>query len=349
MRIGFDVSKIDSPDGIGTFTRELLAALDSVGAGEHELIRYDLLSGGPDGEPLGPVPAQDLLDVFVANAFRAPRLAPGTRLFFVVHDLSFVTLPHCHTVQNRLHCLEGLIDTLTAGGQLLSVSRDGAAVLATWLGRDPASMPVLPLAPAPGFRPLEAEELESGLAPFELEPGSYVLTTSTLEPRKNLSTLLEAHAALPAELRDAYPLVMTGAQGWHNRELIDRMQRHEPGGGLKWLRRVDRQALVALYGGAAVFAYPSLAEGFGLPVVEAMACGAPVLTSNVSALPETAGGAARLVDPLDPAAMTAALAGLLASPAERRRLRALGLERAATLSWRNTARVLLDLLTRTSP
>jgi alpha-1,3-rhamnosyl/mannosyltransferase len=113
--------------------------------------------------------------------------------------------------------------------------------------------------------------------------------------------------------------------------------------GVRRLGFVAEDDLVALYGAASVFAYPSLAEGFGLPVLEAMACGAPVLTSDVSSLPEVAGGAARLVDPLDVDALRDALRGLLEDPDERERLRGLGLRRAADLSWAATARRMLEL------
>lgn len=344
MLIGFDVSKLEAADGLGTFTREVLTALRAEAGGGHEIVPYDLLRGA------SPVPAVDAaLDVFVATSFTVPRLGARTRVFFVVYDLTFLSLPHCHTVRNRLHCLSGLIAALAAGAALVAISRDGAAELAAFLGRDPSSIAVLPLAPGPDFRLLDSAETALRLAPSRLVPGSYVLSVGSLEPRKNVAALLEAHAALPAEVRRVFPLVLAGSPGWKNSALSAELERAEAAGFARRLGRVDRESLVALYNGAAVFAYPSLAEGYGLPVVEAMACGAPVLTSSVSALPETAGGAALLVDPLDGAALAAALAGLLADPSERRRLRALGLERAAQLSWRRTARLLLDLLTRTSP
>jgi len=352
VRIGLDVSKLGAADGLGTFTREALGALWREAGEAHEFLTYDLLGEGVRSRglpaPSGRKPAVDGLDAFIATSFVAPRLPSSVRLLFVVYDLTFLTLPHCHTAKNRLHCLSGLIEALAAGAELLAISSDGAQELASWLGRDVASIPVLPLAPAPDFKRLALEEAPEEtaqlLAPLGLIPGSYVLSVGSLEPRKNIASLLHAHAALPETLRRAFPLVLAGSPGWKNEALAADLDAAETAGFARRLGRVERETLVALYNGAALFAYPSLAEGYGLPIVEAMACGAPVLTSNLSALPETAGGAARLVDPHDGAALTAALAELLDDAEARHELSRLGLQRAASLSWRHTALTLLDLL-----
>lgn len=349
MRVGLDLSKLGSADGLGTFTREALSALVREGHDRHSFFTYDLLGEAALAEacatsglpfPTGRRPAEDALDVYISTSFQVPELAAETRLLFVVYDLTFLSLPHCHTLGNRLHCLEGLICALKAGGELLTISRHGAEELGALLGRDPASFPVLPLAPAPVFRTLDP----TALAPLGLEPGAYVLSVGSLEPRKNLAALLRAHAELPAALRADFPLVLAGSPGWHNTGLKAELERETKTGHVRHLGRVELETLVALYNGAALFAYPSLAEGYGLPVVEAMACGAPVLTSAVSALPETAGGAARLVDPHDPSALTSVLGELLASPETREDLRQRGLARVAALSWQKTAQALLDLL-----
>jgi glycosyltransferase involved in cell wall biosynthesis len=151
--------------------------------------------------------------------------------------------------------------------------------------------------------------------------GDYVLAVGTLEPRKNLSRLVEATRRLGVELR------VVGATGWG---------RVEVGGvGVRWLGRVGDDDLARLYRGAAVVAYPSLYEGFGFPVLEAMACGAPVVTSRGGATEEVAGGAAVLVDPLDPAAIAA---GIEEALSRREELRVSGLARASAFSWAETAR-----------
>ena len=359
MRIGLDVSKSGSADGLGTFTREALGALVREADGRHEFLTYDLLGEGSaeggDGSLLalladpGSRPAADQLDAFLATSFSAPPLPASTRLLFVVYDLTFLTLPDCHTFGNRLHCLEGLIGALAHDAELLAISEQGASELARLLGRDEAAIPVLPLAPPPGFQPLAPEELGHLLAPLGLRADGYLLSVGSLEPRKNLAALLHAHAALPADLRQAFPLVLAGSPGWKNAALTAEIAAAEAAGYVRHLGRVAQETLVALFGGAALFAYPSLAEGYGLPIVEAMACGAPVLTSNISALPETAGDAAALIDPYDEKAIAFALKRLLGATEERQQLRQRGLKRAAALSWQKTARKLLDLLEARQP
>ncbi|MDX6721227.1 MAG: hypothetical protein QOJ63_3481 [Solirubrobacteraceae bacterium] len=161
----------------------------------------------------------------------------------------------------------------------------------------------------------------------------YVLAAGTLEPRKNLQRLLQAWATLPHELRATYELVLVGPTGWQAEEILCGAN----AAGIRLVGYVPDDELAALYAGCELFCYPSLYEGFGLPVLEAMRAGAPVLTSNVSSLPEVAGNAAVLVDPLSVAAIRDALSRLLGDPSERERLRAAGLARAAQFSWERTA------------
>lgn len=170
----------------------------------------------------------------------------------------------------------------------------------------------------------------------------YVLAAGTLEPRKNLVRLLDAWARLSPQLRDTHELVLVGPKGWRAEEILNRAR----GSGVRVTGFVSDEELAALYGGCEVFCYPSLYEGFGLPVLEAMCAGAPVITSNVSSLPEVAGGAAVLVDPLSVTAIRDALAALLVDPAERERLRAAGRSRSREFSWERTARELRDVLRR---
>jgi len=170
----------------------------------------------------------------------------------------------------------------------------------------------------------------------------YVLAAGTLEPRKNLERLLDAWAGLEPGLRDAHELVLVGPTGWEADAILARAC----SGGVRVTGFVSDDELAALYGGCAVFCYPSLYEGFGLPVLEAMRAGAPVITSNVSSLPEVAGDAALLVDPLSSQAIGSALATLLADPARCARLGEAGRARAAQFSWERTATQVRDVLRR---
>lgn len=170
--------------------------------------------------------------------------------------------------------------------------------------------------------------------------GRYVLAVGTLEPRKNLERLLDAWLSLPDSLREANELVLVGPRGWDEERIVSKAR----AAGTHLLGRVTDAELRALYAGAAAFAYPSLYEGFGLPPLEAMAAGSPVLTSNLSSLPEVVGDAAVLVDPLDVSAIAAGLASLLTDDALAEQLRAAGRLRAAGFTWDRTAAETLTAL-----
>lgn len=163
----------------------------------------------------------------------------------------------------------------------------------------------------------------------------FVLCTGTLEPRKNLARVLEAFARLPEPLRSSYLLVLVGPRGWEFDEILERAG--ALGDSAKLLGHVSDDDLAALYELCELFCYPSLYEGFGLPLLEAMSAGAASITSNVSSLPEVGGDAVRYVDPGSVDEITAALAELLDSPEERERLSELARRRAAGFSWAQTA------------
>jgi glycosyltransferase involved in cell wall biosynthesis len=168
----------------------------------------------------------------------------------------------------------------------------------------------------------------------------YVLAAGTLEPRKNLVRLLQAWALLPDQLRDAYELVLVGPVGWEAEPIVQAARAAR----IRVAGYVPDDELVALYAGCELFCYPSVYEGFGLPVLEAMLAGAPVLTSNVSSLPEVVGDAAVLVDPLSVTANRDALAELLGDADARERLRAAGPVRATLFSWERFATEVRDVL-----
>jgi alpha-1,3-rhamnosyl/mannosyltransferase len=201
---------------------------------------------------------------------------------------------------------------------------------------------VVPLAAHPRFaRERSEDELAEVRTRLGL-PDSFVLSVGTLEPRKNLARLVEAYAGLPAAVRDAHPLVLAGPKGWEIDDLLAELAAQEA--GVRVLGFVEDEDLAALYSLCTVFAYPSLYEGFGLPVLEALAAGAPTVTSSVSSLPEVGGDAAVYVDPLQVSEIRGALEELLGSPERRAQLAARGRERAAGYSWDRTAGVVLDAL-----
>jgi glycosyltransferase involved in cell wall biosynthesis len=195
---------------------------------------------------------------------------------------------------------------------------------------------VVPLAAGRQFRPVEAAEAGPVLEKYGVER-PYILYVGALESRKNLPRLLEAYARL-RKWSARWKLVIVGARKWKFTPIFEAVQRLGLEPHVHFTDYVADEDLPALYRGAELFAFPSLYEGFGLPVLEAMACGTPVVTSNRSSLPEVAGDAALLVDPLDVEAIAGAMQRVLADEALAAGLREIGLARAAQFTWERTAR-----------
>jgi len=194
-------------------------------------------------------------------------------------------------------------------------------------------------------RALSEGEREAARSRLDLPP-SYVLSVGTLEPRKNLARLVEAHTRLPADLRAAHPLLLVGPPGWEVEDLLARLATGAD--HVRVLGFVSDEDLVALYAMCSAFCYPSLYEGFGMPVLEAMQAGAPTITSSVSSLPEVGGDAVRYVDPRRVESIEDGLREVLGSEELRERLRRAGRARAAGYSWDRTAAEALAVLERIS-
>jgi glycosyltransferase involved in cell wall biosynthesis len=263
---------------------------------------------------------------------------PGVKNVATIHDLTPLLFPELHTRETReihsakLNAAAERADAIIAVSE--STRRDAVALL----GLDPARVFTVHEGVDQAFRPLRNDEIRPVLARHGLEPGGYLLHVGTIEPRKNLVRLVEAYARLRRDVRPPAPsLALAGATGWLFREVFDRVKALGLHDHVRFLGQVSTAELPALFNGARLFVFPSLYEGFGLPVLEAMACGAPVITSNVSSLPELTDGAAVLVDPADSVGLAEAMGRLLEDAAERERLRAAGLTRAAGFSWEKAA------------
>jgi glycosyltransferase involved in cell wall biosynthesis len=207
------------------------------------------------------------------------------------------------------------------------------------LARFPAvsgKVTVAPLGVSPALSAPANEELA------ELPAAGFVLAVGTLEPRKNLPRLVAAYSALPRALQHAHPLVVVGARGWDTGPTLVALRSLGDRGVL--LGHVSDAALAELYRRCAVFCYPSLGEGFGLPVLEAMAAGAAVFTSNTSSLPEVGGDAVEYVDPVSIESISSGLERLVSSPQRRAALGARARERAGKFSWERTASLILAAL-----
>ncbi len=273
-------------------------------------------------------------DVAVFPNYIAPLASPCPAIVFV-HDVALLRMPELFTLRKRVLMTPLLRQSVAVAPLVATVSEASRRELIECLGVEPARIVVLPGAAHPSCRPLAAEETAPVLARHGLRR-PYVLTVGTLEPRKNLPTLLEAWDRLGAPA-EGLELVVVGGRGWRDAELVNALAERRPLGRVRWLGYVSEPDLVALYAAARLFVYPSRHEGFGLPVLEAMACGAPVVASDVAALREVAGDAATFAPPGDAGALAAAMAGVLAGP---NGARGAGLARARAFSWARTAEIL---------
>lgn len=179
--------------------------------------------------------------------------------------------------------------------------------------------------------------------PLSLKSQSYILTVGTIEPRKNLAGLFKAYAILPPPLQEKYPLVVVGAVGWNTGETFDVLDRLKIKDKVKFLGFVSDAVLAKLYREAAVFIYPSFYEGFGFPVLEALSFGRPVVTTDISSLPEVAGRAAVFVDPKDPNSISSGLQKVLEHKEEAGRLQGLAKAQAQKFSWEKAAKETLKV------
>jgi glycosyltransferase involved in cell wall biosynthesis len=325
LRVGIDVSPLAlTRAGTARHIRSLLAALPRE---EVELRRYGL-----GGSSRALVPVRDLgwylvalpararlegMDVLHCPTHRAPVRSP-VPLVVTFHDLAVLRHPETFNAWTRSYSRLALPRVAKAARRLIAVSEFTRRELLDLLGVPEEKVRVIPNAVGAPFEPQG-----------EVRDGDYILAVSTLEPRKNLPRLLDAFRR--ARL-NGLRLLVAGAPGWGGVRV--------EGDGVRWLGEVGDEELARLYRGARCVAYVSLYEGFGLPVLEAMACGAPVVAGRNDAAEEVAGEAAVLVDPLDPDAIAAGLAEAID---RREELRALGLERARAFDWGRAGRATVDV------
>ena len=250
-----------------------------------------------------------------------------------VHDLSAFNFPQTHPPERVRFLERHLPGTLQRAERVLTDSQFIADEIHSTLGVPREKLRVVSLGVDPVYRPRAVDELAATMQRHGLQAGRYLLVVATQEPRKNLVRLARAYAALPARLRERHPLVIVGARGWLSADLESILAPLEASGSIRRLGYVSEEDLPMIYAGAHSFAFPSLYEGFGLPVLEAMASGVPVLTSNVSSLPEICAGIALCVDPNDDETLRYGLENLLEDEDWRKRSAADGTAHAAKFPW----------------
>ncbi len=346
---------------MGRYAQELAEALIALGGGPGYTLFYNRADQAWPEAPLDRLPRLAMaagdrpwrLRVLLAHLTHRPqdRLFPGVAVFhgmdhllprlrrvrgvFTLHDLTVRIFPGAHTLLNRWYLTLMMPRFLAAADAIVADSEATRRDALRLYRLDEGRVQVVHAGVSPRFRPGGLEAVAGVRRRYGL-PEGMILYVGTIEPRKNLVALLEAYRALRDRGRNER-LVIAGRQGWHAAPFLRRLRQlglqHEvilPG-------HIDDRDLPALYSAAKVFVFPSLYEGFGLPVLEAMACGTPVICSDASSLPEVAGEAALLVPPRDVGGLAEAMGAVLSDGALRAELARRGLARARLFTWEKAA------------
>jgi glycosyltransferase involved in cell wall biosynthesis len=260
-----------------------------------------------------------------------------------VHDLSWIRYPQLHP-PDRVRTMNDVMPGVVERARHVIVDSEFVrAEVLSHFGVDPARVTATPLGVSSDFAPRAAAQTREALDALGLRHGEYFLAVGTLEPRKNLASVVGAFSRLSPAARRACPLVIAGMSGWGRDRVPAMLAGMLDAGEARMLGYVEQAQLPSLYSGSRLFLYPSLYEGFGLPPLEAMACGAAVVASNAASLPEVIGDAGLLVEALDEPAITRAMERSLQDEAWRDGLGHLGRQRAAGFTWQRCAEQTLDI------
>jgi anaerobic magnesium-protoporphyrin IX monomethyl ester cyclase len=364
MRIAFDGTVLrPGRTGVGYYTEHLLHHLAQVASNDELIVvsnrAIDTTAPLPPrvriATPSHRVPRMVWMQTLAVTALReveadvahftngmVPLLSPVPTVV-TIHDMSLRLYPRYHPAR-RVLLNRPLVDLAARRADaIITVSESAKRDIVSLYRLDPARVHVVYEAAAPSFRRVEDQaELERVRRRYGLEE-RIILYVGTIEPRKNLPKLIDAFAARRRSGELKHQLVCVGPYGWLSRGLEDRIARSNVAHAITFTGYVPFEDLPALYTLAEMFVYPSMYEGFGLPVIEAMACGAPVVTGRAAALSEVGGGAIQQVDEIEPDALGNALVALAASRDRREELAAAGLARSATFSWERAARESLEI------
>jgi glycosyltransferase involved in cell wall biosynthesis len=361
--IGLDARKI-LDFGIGTYIRNLVRALAAI----DQENRYALLVRPQDREQLGDLPGnfrpvvqsapvysarelvalswrlwREKLDLYHATHYVLPAVVPA-RAVVTIHDIIHLLYPEFLPSRFAFLYAQRMIRrSLARGDRIIAVSQNTKNDLTHYFDVDPGKIEVVYNGVEDAFRQrLPEPELERWLRQLGISR-PYLLFVGNPKPHKNLDTVVRAYAQARRLASFDAPLVCVGNRSGTEFKIRQRADLLGLGDQVRLLGHVASEALPAIYQGATLFLYPTLYEGFGLPVIEAMASGVAVITSNNSALKEIAEGYAHLVDPLDVERMAQAIAYCMSNPEHRASLAKLGLRRAEDFRWEQTARKTLDV------
>lgn len=359
MRIAIDARiAYYTKAGIGQYTLHLADALASIAEEE----QFVLLQSRKDRKPLIDrkhvqriglwTPSHHRLEQYLlalelplrrldVDLLHSPDFIPPLRVnsfksVITVHDLAFLHWPHFLTEASARYY--GQVDQAARrADHIIAVSHSTKNDLVQLLGLPPEKITVVYEAADPLFRPMDRKDALAHLGGKFPLPEEFIMFVSTIEPRKNVHILLQAYHRLRSDYKATAGLVLAGSIGWLSDQVFEEVERLDLKQHVTFLGRVSDQDLLYLYNCARCLAHPARYEGFGLPPLEAMACGAPVVVSKVSSLPEVVGDAGLLVDPNDAEELAVALQRLLTDDALHSLLRSKGLARAKTFSWQRAA------------
>ena len=264
----------------------------------------------------------------------------------IIYDLSYEKYAELAEPRNQKFLSEQVRIAAKRADHIVTISENSKREISSFYHIPPKDITVCyPAVDKSHFYRRSDEEIATVLQTYDLQ-NKYILFVGNIEPRKNLKNLLLAYEKLPVDVRREYSLLLVGAKGWQDDEIINTIERLRERGDIIQMpsHRVEDADLPAIYSGASVFVYPSIYEGFGIPPLEAMACGVPTVTSDNSSLPEAAGDASKLVDASSIESISAGLLLVLSDDSYQKLLVARGNQQVDKFSWRRAAERLIDLV-----
>lgn len=289
----------------------------------------------------------DGLDLFHSTTFCFPDDFSG-KIISTIYDVSFKTHPQFHEQANIEHCERGVKQAIEKADKIIVISGHTKKDLIKYYNCPEEKIVITYLGCDERFRVLDGSEKISAIKKKYKIDKPFIFNVGSIEPRKNISGLMEAYSILENKYKKSFDLVIAGGKGWLNSGIYKKKEELNLAGNVKFIGYVDDDDLPYLYNSAELFVYPSFYEGFGLPILEAMACGCPVITSNSASMPEVSGDAAILIDPEKTDMLETAIESVLKNRGKHKSMKEKGLKQAEKFSWtkcaQETLRVYKDCL-----
>jgi len=371
MRVALNATALLSPlTGIGQYTYHLAKGLQALPELELELFYGTSWSKEVRDQPVPSIAAiKSLVKRFIPYAYSVNRFLQQNRFdrgvqsngadiyhepnflafkfngpsVITVHDLSWIRFPHTHPTE-RVRAMSTYFEPgLRRAALILTDSEFVKRELMDVFGVKADRIKPVLLGVEPLFYPRTAVDTQSVLNRHDLVHGQYLLAVGTLEPRKNLEVALRAYMLLPQQVRKHFPLVLVGMNGWRTSALEQQIEPLVRAGEIRQIGYLPREELAMVTAGALTLIYPSIYEGFGLPPLEAMACGVPVIASEVSSLPEVVGDTGLLINPHDDEGLAQAIQKMITDSDIRQQLSQKALARSAEFTWDKCARQTVDV------